>query len=310
MSGTFAPSSSSKALTSPGKGDQLITEKASSSSRRLPRLQRVTSHAKILSKVHSPGSVVPAHPPLRPMSSQLTSRPSSTSTESYSFDPLTPLMCCCCLDSIEVPVGTCSTCGDDNTGPASALPLCSKCSSRHQQPDSYKKLRGHKFRVLSAPTAEPLQLLGIETLGSDLCSRHAGEQLRYFCRHSGCGFAVCVKCVSAHPGHVLEELTVAHSQLCAALLSRIFNSSCWPAESLLRQAKEDDATASLFQHSDHALAEDELLDRLDYNSAARRSLADELASASRAAAEAFDEATAVLNSALQVGHHYSGCTQQ
>jgi len=208
-----------------------------------------------------------------------------------------PLQCCCCLDTIDIqPAGACSSCSEEDV---SALPLCAKCLQRHSQPEAFKRLRGHRFQALRAPALEPLAALGLDTAAAGLCMLHRAEPVRYFCREPHCNVGLCGQCVPAHSGHAFADLTASHGPLRAALLAHVYESSCWPAAAGGAAATVA-AAASAPAPRDHPVAEDELLDRLDFNSAARRSLTEELAAASQATAEAFDAAAAALASALEV----------
>lgn len=208
-----------------------------------------------------------------------------------------PLQCCCCLDTIDIqPAGACSSCSEEDV---SALPLCAKCLQRHSQPEAFKRLRGHRFQALRAPALEPLAVLGLDTAAAGLCMLHRAEPVRYFCREPHCGVGLCGQCVPAHSGHAFADLAASHGSLRAALLAHVYESSCWPAAAGGAAATVA-AAASAPAPRDHPVAEDELLDRLDFNSAARRSLTEELAAASQATAEAFDAAAAALAAALEV----------
>lgn len=179
-----------------------------------------------------------------------------------------------------------------------ALPLCAKCLQRHSQPEAFRKLRGHRFTALKAAALEPLAALGLDAAAAGLCARHGTEPVRYFCREASCGVGLCAQCIPQHSGHAFVEAAAAHSALRSALIERVFSSSCWPSGAPV-SGSTGTAVAPGPPRA-HPVAEDELLDRLDYNAAARRSLADELAAASQAATEAFDAAAVALAAALEV----------
>ena len=273
--------------------------------------QRRLSPSRSASTRALPSLAIPVSTP-EDLSASSTSLPEEASSSSCDYVPIPngagiPLMCCCCLDGIEYASGTCSSCSEEDS---TALPLCAKCLQRHSQPDKFKKLRAHRYKSVRVTALEPLTALGISS-ANGLCSLHNSEPLRYFCREPSCSVSLCGLCVQSHRGHAFEELHVAVHTLRSSLVSRVFLSSCWPVGDSAASVSAPTTTSGTAPPSDvldlvrsqhvHPVAEDELLDRMNFNSAARQALSEELAAASRAAAEAFDEASAVLATALEVG---------